>query len=322
MSASPSTPLSSDILSSRVRVEASATIANFGPGYDTFGLCIDQPSDLLEMEIVEKPGIRFTVAEEGFQVPSDPELNTASVAAMEMMRLADVSVNSVGMSIRLLKGVRPGSGLGSSASSAVAGAYAAAELLGIGDQRTVLRAAVQGEGVSSGAPHLDNVAPCLFGGFTVVLDQERLRVLRINPPRMKIVICLPEISVQTSEARQLIPSELHVKNTVAHVGWASGIVHGMNTGDLRLIASCMMDEISVPARKQLIRGYDLARSSAIAAGALSFSISGSGPAVFSIADDNHEEIGESMVEGFSRASVSASYFIASPGTGAKVVMME
>ena len=309
-------------MSSRVRVEASATVANFGPGYDTFGLCLDQPSDLLEMAIVEKPGIHLQVAEEGFPVPSDPEFNSASVAAMELMRLADVSVNSVGLAIRLLKGVRPGSGLGSSASSAVAGAYAAAELLDIEDQRTVLRAAAQGEGVSSGAPHLDNVAPCLFGGFTVVLDQERLRVLRIHPPRMRLVICLPDIVVETSKARKLIPNELRMKNTIAHVGWASGIVHGMNTGDLKLIASCMMDEISVPVRKTLIRGYDLARSSAIAAGALSFSISGSGPAVFTIAENNHNEIGEAMVEGFSRANVSASYFITSPGAGARVVMME
>lgn len=309
----------SDTLNSRIRIESSATIANFGPGYDTFGLCLENPSDVLEMELREKPGIKIEVAEEGFSVPTDSDHNTASVAALEIMRFAKVSPNSVGLKIRILKTIRPGSGLGSSASSAVAGAVGAAVLFDITDQNKILRAAAHGEGASSGALHIDNVAPCIFGGFTVILDYEKLRVLRISPPEMKVVVCLPEILVETAEARRLIPKLLPVNAVVSHAGWASGVIHGMETGDIPLIASCMKDVISVPVRRELIKGYEIARSAALASGALSFSICGSGPAVFSLARGDHKAIGEAIVEGFAHANVKSSYFIAKPGTGAKIV---
>jgi len=312
----------SDSLSSRIRVEASATIANFGPGYDTFGLCLDKPVDVIEMDILEKSGIHLEVAEEGYSSPADPEHNTASVAAKEMMRLAGISVDAVGLELKLLKGVRPGSGLGSSASSAVAGAFGAAMLFDVSDQRKILMAAAHGEGIASAAPHLDNIASCLLGGFTVVLDHEKYNILKITPPDMKIVICLPEIIIRTIEARRLIPKTLPINKTVFHVGWASGIVHGLQTGDIKLVASCIRDEISVPARKELVKGFEIARSAALAAGALSFSMSGSGPAVFCLSIADHKAIGEAMVEGFARANAQASYFIAKPGGGAKLIEAE
>jgi len=301
-----------------VRVEASATIANFGPGYDTFGMCLESPTDVLEIESVEKPGITMDVIREGHFVPNDSRRNTASVAARELLRIAEISAEAIGLKMKLLKGIRPGSGLGSSAASAVAGAFGAAALMDIKDYRKILMAASQGEGVSSGAPHLDNVAPSLYGGFTVVLDQDKFKVLRITPPEMRIIVCLPELTVKTARARNLIPDSLPVSTTISHVGWASGMVHGITKGDIRLMASCMRDEISIPARKELIKGYELARSAAMASGALSFSISGSGPAVFSLSEENHEAIGEAMVEGFGRANVKSSYFLSKPGTGARI----
>jgi len=301
----------------KVLVETTASIANFGPGFDTFGMCIDRPVDVIEARIESEPGIRIELGQNGFKVPLEPGSNTASIAAQEMLRLA--GAGPIGVRLKITKGIRPGSGLGSSAASAVGGALGMAALLDVKDNRMILRAAAKGEGASSGAPHLDNVSPCLYGGFTAVVDSSDLRILKIQPPDLKIVVCLPEIIVETAKARKLVPGQFPIKTTISHVGWASGIIHGLMEGDVEMIASCIMDDIAVPARKGLIKGFDEARKRALGAGALSFSISGSGPAVFSLALDGHDDIGKAIVEGFEGAGVKSEYFIARPGNGARII---
>jgi len=307
------------VLKSKVRVESPATIANFGPGYDTFGLCLDRPVDLVDMERSSKPGIRIEIAKNGFNVPIDPARNTASVAAQQILKISGSSSKSVGLKMKMLKKIRPGSGLGSSAASAVAGALGAAAILGVDDVKEVLKAASIGEGASSGAPHLDNVSPCLFGGFTAVVDPDGFDVLQIEPLDMEIVVCLPEIVIETAKARKLIPKQLPVRSVVSHVGWASGMIVGLNNGDIDLMAACMEDDIAVPVRKRLIKGYESARKAALGAGASSFSISGSGPAVFSLAKSKHDSIGKAMVRGFAKAGVNSEFFVTKPGTGARIV---
>ena len=303
----------------KIRVETSASIANFGPGFDTFGLCIDRPVDVVEVSPESEPGIRIVLAKNGFKVPLDPLYNTASIAAQEMLDIGSSAGDPPGLKLVIRKGIRPGSGLGSSAASAVAGAIGAAEMLGVKDRRLILRAAAKGEGSSSGAPHLDNVSPCLYGGFTAVIDPPNFKVLKIEPPDLRIVVCLPDIIVETARARKLVPSQFPTKTTVSHVGWASGIIHGLMEGDVEMIASCIMDDIAVPARKGLIKGFDKARKCAMDAGALSFSISGSGPAVFSLAKSGHNDIGKAIVEGFRKVGVKSEYFIAKPGNGARII---
>lgn len=306
----------------RVRIETTGSIANFGPGFDTFGLCIDRPTDIVWASLQSEPGTVLELDKDSFWVPLDPAHNTASIAAEELIRLSSASTKPIGLRMKIKKGIRPGSGLGSSAASAVAGALAAAALMGVKDRNVILRAAAKGEGSSSGAPHLDNVSPCLFGGFTAVVDPANLKVLKIEPPDLNIVVCLPEIIVQTAKARKLIPAQFSVKTTVSHVGWASGIIHGLMEGDIDLIASCIMDDIAVPARKNLIKGFDVVRKLALDAGALSFSISGSGPAVFSLARSGHDEIGKAIVGGFESVGVKSEYFIARPGKGARIIENE
>lgn len=306
-------------MKSKVRVESPATIANFGPGYDAFGLCLDRPVDILDLELSSKPGIKIEIAKGGFSVPIDPTRNTASVAAQQIMKISGSSSKPIGLKMKLLKKIRPGSGLGSSAASAVGGALGAAAILGIDDIKEILKAASIGEGASSGAPHLDNVSPCLFGGFTAVVHPREFDVLQIEPIDMKIVVCLPDLIVETAKARKFIPRQLPIESVVSHVGWASGMIVGMNNGDVDLMSACMDDDIAVPVRKKLIKGYESARKAALDAGALSFSISGSGPAVFSLAKSKHDSIGQAMVRGFAKSGVDSEFFVAKSGTGARIV---
>lgn len=127
---------------------------------------------------------------EGYDVPSEPSANCASVAASEVFRLRGYGD---GAEMRIKKGIRPKSGLGSSAVSSVGGALAASLLMGGMGMDEVLRCAGEGERISSMSAHLDNAAPALLGGFTIVRSYDPLEVVRLEAPENLGVVVLPDI---------------------------------------------------------------------------------------------------------------------------------
>ena len=66
-----------------MKVSAPATIANFGPGFDVFGLCLDAPKDIIRIK--ENDEVKIEV--EGFNVPEEPEKNVASVSALALLKM-------------------------------------------------------------------------------------------------------------------------------------------------------------------------------------------------------------------------------------------
>ncbi|ELY73953.1 homoserine kinase, partial [Natronobacterium gregoryi] len=139
-------------------VRAPATSANLGSGFDVFGVALGTPADVVRVERASETTI--TVTGTGSQyIPEDPAKNTVG---------AVVDALDAPARIRIDKGVRPSSGLGSSAASAAAAAVALNELYGRGLSRNELvPIAAEGEAIVSGEAHSDNVAPSLLGGFTI-----------------------------------------------------------------------------------------------------------------------------------------------------------
>src|SRR6056297_112483 len=173
-------------------VRAPATSANLGSGFDVFGVALTHPSDVVRVERASETTISVTGAGAEY-VPTDPEENTAGVVARELDAPAH---------IRIDKGVRPSSGLGSSASSAAGAAVALNELYDRGLSREELvRLAAEGEAVVSGDAHADNVAPSILGGFTIATADGVQSV----DTSITLVACLPEIAVSTRDARQVVP---------------------------------------------------------------------------------------------------------------------
>ena len=65
----------------KVVVKAPATSANLGPGFDVFGIALEQPSDKVTIAPIPK-GIKIKVSGlAADNVPTDPEKNTAGVVA-------------------------------------------------------------------------------------------------------------------------------------------------------------------------------------------------------------------------------------------------
>ena len=97
-----------------VSVFAPASVANISCGFDVLGVCLDNIGDTLHIQETSKPGIAITEII-GQDLPLDPKKNVASVAGMAL--LADHKSNR-GFEIKIEKGIKAGSGIGSSSASA------------------------------------------------------------------------------------------------------------------------------------------------------------------------------------------------------------
>ncbi len=301
---------------SRAVVSSPATIANFGPGFDSFGLCLQSPRDTVSIRRLP-PGKMEVKILGKHRLPTDPDKNTASYAAARLVELCGSGDTGFSMTIR--KGMKPGSGLGSSAASSVGGALAMATLLNLKNKEMILEAAAMGEELVSGSRHFDNVAAALYGGFTVVSDLRTRTIIQLRPPRFQIVVVLPEISVETRRARQVLPRKVPLEHAVSNVGLASGMIHALVKRNVRQMGAYLDDKLALPYRSALIPGYESVRDAAVEAGAYGVSIGGSGPAVFAITQGNAQRIRKAMVGAFrTYAKLDSESFITVPGTGAKV----
>lgn len=290
-----------------ITVRAPATSANLGSGFDVFGAALDRPADIVRVEPAEETTIEMAGAGSEF-IPEDPEENTAGAVA----RALDAPAR-----IRIDKGIRPSSGLGSSAASAAAVAVALDTLYEFGHTRQELVPyAAEGEALVSGEAHADNVAPALMGGFTIVTDDGITQVDATVP----LVVCLPDLVVSTRDARQVVPASADVSAIVECIGRAATLTAGMFRNDPDLVGRGMDDDIVTPARAALIDGYGTVSDYALEAGATGVTVSGSGPAVIAACRNRAQRaIASAMLEGFAEHGVDARAYQTRIGGGVDLV---
>jgi len=289
-----------------VVVRAPATSANLGSGFDVFGVALSRPADVVRVQRANRTTIEVTGAGSQY-IPADPKKNTAGVVADALDAPAHIEID---------KGVRPSSGLGSSAASAAGAAVALNALYDrdLSDEELV-RAAAEGEAAVSGEAHADNVAPAIFGGFTIVTDDGVTAVDASLP----VVACLPDIVVSTREARQVIPQSVDLDDLVDTVGAASTLAVGMCRDDPELVAKGLEDEVVTPARAALIQGYEPVREAALEAGATGVTVSGAGPTMLAICRHGRRRaVASAMVDAFEATDVEATAYQTHIGRGAEV----
>lgn len=289
-----------------VTVRVPATSANLGSGYDVFGAALGRPADVVRV----RPADRTTIAMEGVGsefIPEDPEKNTAGAVAEALDAPARIEID---------KGVRPASGLGSSAASAAATAVALNELYDLGlTHRDLIPYAAQGEALVSGEAHVDNVAPAILGGFTVATEE----VVSHVDAEIPLVACLPDVVVSTRDAREVVPESASITDLVDTVGRAATLTVGMMREDPTLVGQGMEDRIVTPERASLIPGYERVRSRALEAGATGVTVSGAGPAVLAACRSRDQTaIASAMVDAFAGEEIEARAYQTSIGEGATI----
>ncbi|UII34348.1 homoserine kinase [Fulvivirga ulvae] len=267
----------------KIKVFAPATVANVGPGFDIFGLALEGIGDELEVTLRDDSAIKIHPIEGYENLPTDPDLNVAGVAIQALLKELD---SQQGFEIVIRKRVMPGSGLGSSASSSAAAAYAANELLGSPfSKKELVRFAMEGERATSGKAHADNVTPSLLGGFTLVRSYGPLDVVSIPYPKeLHIAVVHPQIEVKTADSKRILKREVSLEMAISQWGNVAGLVAGLASGNFDLIGRSLEDHIVEPIRSVLIPGYAGAKHQAIASGALGCNISGSGPSIFALTE--------------------------------------
>ncbi|HEX9037643.1 MAG TPA: homoserine kinase [Ktedonobacterales bacterium] len=295
------------------RAFAPATVANVIAGFDIFGLAVDAPGDEVVARLREAPGVSIArITGDGGKLPRVSGANTAGAAARALLERLGARH---GVSLEIHKRMPLGSGLGSSAASAVASVVAVNALLGEPfSRRELLPFALEGERVSCGgeSAHADNVAPALLGGFVLIRGYHPLDIVPIPAPtRLWVALAHPDLVVRTRDARAALPEMVPLRQAVAQWGAAAGLVVGLFLDDEALIARSLHDEIVEPARAALIPGYAEVRQAALDAGALGCGISGAAPSMFALTTSRGaaEAAGRGMISAFSRAGLTATLYV-------------
>lgn len=288
-----------------IRVFAPASVSNVGPGFDIMGFALDEPGDEIILSINDSGKIKITeITGDNGVLPYDPEKNTATVALKSLLNGLDISV---GLDVEINKRMGIGSGLGSSAASAVAGVFALNELMDLNCNKEFLLAhALNGEQIASGAIHADNVAPCLFGGFLLIRGYNPVDIVKIPvPANLHCTVIYPDIVVNTSEARELLDLSFPIEAVISQAGNAAGLIAGLYSGDYNLISRSLVDKVAEHKRARLLPFYDSLKYKAKELNAINCNISGSGPAMFSFSKSREEA--EMLAEELTKVVAEAGY---------------
>jgi len=264
-----------------VKIFSPGTVANVGCGFDVLGFCLDAIGDEMIIRKTLNKGVYITKIEGGYDLPFNVNENVAGVSALALYQDAQPDF---GFEIEIYKNIKPGSGIGSSAASAAGSVFGINYLLGNPYANQELTTfAMKGEAIASKSEHADNIAPALFGGFTLVKSNQPLEVLQIPTPKeLYAVIAHQQIEIKTSEARSILPKDILLSDAIVQWSNLGSLIHALHTNDYALIGSSLKDVVVEPHRSKLIPNYKALKNSALDANALGTSISGSGPSVFSL----------------------------------------
>lgn len=270
-----------------ITVLAPATVANVVCGFDVLGFCLEEPCDLMTLRMIDEKTVRIINRDE-FNLPTEPEKNVAGAVLLAILKEIEADF---GFEIEIEKRIRPGSGIGSSAASAVGAAVAANKLLNERFSKSeLIHFAMFGEEIASAARHADNLAPALFGGFTLVRSVDPLDIVEIDFPPLFVTILHPQIEIKTAEARRILPKEVALKTAVNQWANVGALVAGLFKKDYGLIARALEDRIIEPVRSRLIPKFDEIKAESKATGALGGGISGSGPSIFMLSETKEKAL--------------------------------
>lgn len=271
----------------KIKIVAPATVANLVCGFDVLGMALDDPQDIIEMSLNDTGTIRISHNDD-YNLPLEPEHNVAGAA---LLALQQECTPGIGFDLCITKLIKPGSGLGSSAASAAGAVVAANKLLGdIFSNHDLVRFAMNGEKVASGVKHADNIAPCIYGGVTLIRCIHPLDIVLLSVPQLYVTVVHPQIEVKTADARQILRKEVLLKDAIRQWGNIAGLVAGLQQHDYDLIGRSLEDVIIEPVRSMLIPGFDTVKKRCREAGALGGGISGSGPSIFMLSKEKRTAI--------------------------------
>jgi homoserine kinase len=275
-----------------ITVDVPASTANLGPGFDCLGLALDLRNHVALEQAAE--GLEIEIHGEGQSgLPTDATNRVAQAAFAVFDRLGE---RPRGLRLVCTNRIPLGSGLGSSAAAAVAGALAANALISGGlTPEQVLGIVYEIEG------HADNAAASLYGGLNAVAsDSDGIIVRQLPCAEIALAVVVPDVSIPTQTMRQALPDTVALQDAVFNIAHTVLVTEALRTGDLDLLGTASEDRLHQRHRTQHIPGFTDAADGARSAGAQAVTLSGAGPGVVAFGGDP-KIVANAMVSGFERA---------------------
>jgi homoserine kinase len=286
-----------------VTVEAPATIANLGAGYDCLGLAVDLPLHV-RVEATAAPtdprSIDLTVHGDCIgELPEDRSNRFIVALEAGLAELGFDGLAEIGWKVDMTNPIPLERGLGSSAAATVAGLVAAGSIGGRAlDLATQLRVATSVEG------HPDNVAPGLLGGLVASIAlEDHVEAVRLDPPRnLQVVAWIPERKLPTSEMRRVLPESVPRADAVANLARVAVGVAGLAAGRLDALGLLTQDRLHEPYRAKVYPELPELTAAARSAGAIGACLAGAGSTVVAFIDSTDESAADRVGAAFRSAA--------------------
>ena len=293
-----------------VHVYSPATIANVACGFDVLGLALNEPVEKMILRKSSCPGVHIKKIS-GADLPKQSNRNVVGVVLEEILQ--HIPKNKLGIEVEIYKTIRPGSGIGSSASSA-AGAAVGANILFETNFKPIelIEFALEGEKLACGSKHADNVAPAILGGVALVRCNFPLEIVSLpSPEKIWVTIIYPNIEIKTSYARSIIPKIVSLKNTIRQMANVGAFVSALYSRNNHLLSRSLEDFIAEPHRSILIPEFYVLKNESMKVGAIGGGISGSGPSVFMFSESKEtaEKVARSMSIVYNALAIRLDYKI-------------
>ena len=241
----------------KVSVKVPATIANLGPGFDSFGLALPIYNIItIEETVLPGSGIEINVINE----KNNEESELADVPTDKtniVYKAIELLYNFIGqvpneLKITIKTQIPVSRGLGSSASVIVGGLIAANELLGHpADEKVLMSIATEIEG------HPDNVTPAFVGGMTVASWEDDGSIVYRKLPwndEWKLMVCVPDYELNTEISRSVLPKEVPLKDAVYNLKKSAMFIDALYNKDEELLKSSLNDRLHQPYREKIVPG--------------------------------------------------------------------
>ena len=260
-----------------LRLRLPATSANLGPGFDAAAVALD-----FYLEIEAEAAEAFSIAATGRDHERCSRLKDNLIIGIYERLFREAGKPVVPLAIRMVNGIPLGMGCGSSAAGRLAAIALAVHFGQLGwSSEQVLEEASALEG------HPDNAAACWLGGFVTAASEGRtVHVARVVPPaEWRAIVALPTEPLATSKARAVLPESYSRADAVVNIQSVAllGLAFAQARGDLLRIA--MNDRLHQPYRAPICPLLPLLLPLAGRHGILGAALSGAGPAVLLITED-------------------------------------
>lgn len=298
-----------------LEIRVPATSANVGPGFDCLGFAIrlynifriEKTKEGIETNVIDKTtGKIYTLpVEENLFYQAIKRLYTAVGKKLDCLRLTEV------INIPIARG------LGSSASAVIAGLVAGNHLLNKPlSEKEIIDFAIEIEG------HPDNVLPAYKGGFIIsVISDNGIVYKKLDiDTGIRFVFIIPDFKMKTKEVRKVLPENILFQDAVFNIGRTALLTASLIKKDLDMLRIALEDRLHQDYRSKLIPGFNDIIETSYKSGAYGVCLSGSGPTIMAVANNNAEKIGEAAVKEFKKYGISSTYIVKSiDNNGCKII---